>query len=406
MNSRFISARAAVILLVVGIVSSIALLVLVAFAPDLETQTSNGTDALSRSAVGFAGLEKLIGLSGMPVEIDRGTSTSHPSLTIVTPTAATNPRDVGQYHAAGPLLIILPKWTTAPEPLRSDRVQKTGVIGRAAGLSSAMMLYFAPGNGDVTFVPGSMAMPGLPQRLNMPVEELQMINCCGDALLSITSSNRYIARRTNGVPVLVRKPGGTSPVYVLSEPDLMNNHGLADQSTAIAALAIIRALRQGDGPVLMDVTLDGLGSTPSLLRALFEPPLRGGTICALMAGLLMALHALARFGAPQAAARVFARGKKSLAENTARLVHMMGREAGMAARYARSARAIVIERLGATRDSPAEQEALLAAIERKAGLEGRYAGLAQEAAWAKNGNDLIVIASRLHAWRERISSGH
>jgi hypothetical protein len=208
----------------------------------------------------------------------------------------------------------------------------------------------------------------------------------------------------NGVPVLVRVRAGDKPIYILTEPDLMNNHGLADESTAQAALAIVRSLRRGASAVRMDVTLNGMTREPSLLKALVEPPFRGATICALLAAILMALHALARFGAAAAEGRFAVRGKTALANNSAALVHMMRREAGMAARYVQASRDMVLARLG--RRNAEDADAVLAVMEARADSDIHYAQLAADAARAKNADDLIRIAAMAHAWRRRIIGEH
>jgi hypothetical protein len=199
---------------------------------------------------------------------------------------------------------------------------------------------------------------------------------------------------------------GGQPIYILSEPDLMNDHGLSDEPTARAALMIIAALRAGNGPVRFDVTLNGLGRDPGLLRAIFQTPLVGATICSLLAAFLIGWHAASRFGAPVEGGRVFARGKKMLAANTADLLRMMGREGAMAARYVQSARDMALARLGVRLASAPEQDELLAIIERSNGLDIRYAELAQEADGARTGIDLQRIAAKAYAWRKGITRGH
>ena len=192
-------------------------------------------------------------------------------------------------------------------------------------------------------------------------------------------------------------------VYILSDPDLLNNRGLADPANAAAAIAIVQALRAGNGPVAMDVTLNGLGKSPSLLRAAFAPPFLGATICALLAALLMGLHAATRFGPAWTPPRIFARGKMALADNSAALVKMMGREAAMAPRYVAGARNLVLERLGARRIAPAQQQALLDALT-KTGES--YEQLLTEASGARTGGDLLTVARKTFAWQRRISGGH
>ena len=187
----------------------------------------------------------------------------------------------------------------------------------------------------------------------------------------------------------------------------MNNHGLRDEATARAALAIIETLRDGNGPVVFDVTVNGFRRSPSLLRDALEPPFLGATIAALLAALLMGVHAFSRFGTPPAPPRHFALGKQALADNTAALVRNMGREAGMARRYAQATRAIVLEALGIRRELSAEQaDALLAKIEKAAHTDAAFATLALDAEFAHNGSDLIRTARKLYEWRQGMTGEH
>ncbi len=83
---------------------------------------------------------------------------------------------------------------------------------------------------------------------------------------------RFCRWATRIFPFFVRSRGGENPVYILSEPDLLNNHGLAHESAARSAVAIVAALRKGNGPVMLDVTLNGLGRTSSPLKMLSSRP--------------------------------------------------------------------------------------------------------------------------------------
>lgn len=405
MNQGFMSNRLAGLLVLISAVSMLGLLLLFAYAPYLRSDDSSDTDVISRSAVGFAGLKELLSLSGIPGEIDRGPllrGNSHPSLVILTPTQSTPAAEVTEFEYSAPTLIILPKWMTQAVPEKPDWVSKSGmlpndvVVRLVKGLVHDASLANKTGSArNVRTLLGQAAPAGVPSMALKHIEELRSIG-----------GTRTVLNAIDYGPVLglVRRAG--QPVYILSEPDLMNNQGLADADTARAALAIIAALRQGQGPVRFDVTLNGMGRDPSLLHAAFEPPLLGATACALLAALLIGLHAASRFGAPLRAVRVFARGKTMLAVNTAELLRIMGREGAMAQRYVHAARDLVLIRLGARRFSAPEQDELLAILERNNGLGIQFAELAREAGDAQGGNGLLRVAQRAYAWRKEITRGY
>lgn len=402
-QSRFMSGRLAIVLVLISGLSLLGLMLLFAYAPELRSDSSNGGDTLSRSAIGYAGLKELLALSGVPTELDRGPlarADTRPSLVILTPVPGTSARDLSIYDYRAPTLIILPKWLVQAQELREDWVTKSGNLPESmvevivGGIAPRATLVVKRGSArNIQVIPGTST--GLPAFTVPRVEELRSIAGVKSLMVAV---------HYGSVLAMTSRKG--QPVYILSDPDLMNDHGLSDPATARAALAIIARLRRGTGPVRFDVTLNGFGRDPSLLHALFQTPLLGATLCFLLAALLIGWHAVSRFGAPIAPGQVFARGKTMLAANTADLLRMMGREGAMAARYVLSARDMALARLGARRASAPEQDELLAIIERGNGLAVTYAELAHEAQSARNGADLQRIAAKAYAWRKGITRGH
>jgi hypothetical protein len=402
-DAGFISSRVAMALLVLAAISSVILLLLFAFGPELRKQESTGTDVMSVSAVGFAGLKELLGDSGIPSAINRGADGGAASLTILTPTIATTPGELRDYRIAGPVLIILPKWDAVPMPDHPQWVQKFGgnnpvpMQRMLRPLAGDVTVVRVPGTAkDLELLKGAEAPASIPGPLSLPhIEEVQSIG----GVIPLMIARRY-------GPLLAQARRKGDPVYILSEPDLMNNHGLGDDDTALTAIDIIRALRRGNGPVAFDVSLNGLGATPSLWPALFAPPFLGATLCAFLAALLIGLHAVSRFGAPLPTARVFANGKKALADNTAALIRMMRRERGMAQRYVAAARETALARLDLKRAMPEEQARLLTAFENSAGLGISFAELTREADATRNGSDLLRVARKTYAWKQGVIGGH
>ena len=380
----------------VGALSLLFYLVFSAYAPDYSGEGDTRTNALSRSAVGFAGLVSFLRLQGVPVLLSRGLDAEEyekASLVILTPGLDNTASEILAVTDLEPKLVILPKWLAAPDPLRLGWVRNVGLVPKD---TIAERLLDGDDSNTTTI---SQAVGVVPVQLRngfdgtditpAPIESLQTIS--GDDLTGYVTDqqNRNILARVEG-----------TEVYILSDPDLMNTHGLRDLETARAAAAIIRDMRLGDGPVIFDLTLSGYRRSPNPLRLAFEPPLLGATLCALLAALLMGVHAAVRFGAPLEGGRSLALGKQALADNSAALIAMVGREHRIAPRYASAIRRRVARIVGVPSDTRDEAlNELLDRLRRRNDAAQPLASLLREAKNAEDANDALRVARKLYRWR-------
>jgi hypothetical protein len=381
-------------LLLAGVFSFSAYFVLSAYAPDLKGGDDGGSHALSRSAVGFAGIVRLLQAENVPVLINRdGPTKRDPNwgLLVLTPEDSTKPSDLFDFTtASGPTLVVLPKWETEPDQLNSGWVRKAGLISPEAlkALLVGRITTTISRRAGVAPVQLMMAedrsRPPLPTG---PIDRLQTLTAEG--------MTTVVADQT-GAAVLVRT--GDSRLYILSDPDLLNTQGLHDLATASAGEGLLLAIRKGGGPVVFDVSLDGLKHSPSLLKIAFEPPFLGATVCLVGAAFLMALHAASRFGAPARATRALALGKSALADNSAGLIRMAKREPHMAGGYLELNRNAVAKALGATRLNGAELDAYVDRLGERTGA-GRFSALAEQMSAVKDRDSLTRFAQRLYQWR-------
>jgi hypothetical protein len=379
----------------VGALSLLFYLVFSAYAPDYAGEGDARTNALSRSAVGFAGLVSFLRLQGVPVLLSRGLESEEyerASLVILTPSLDNTGAEIQAVTDLEPKLIILPKWLAAPDPVQRGWVRNSGLL-RADAIAERLLrsesqssaVSQAAGAVPVTLHNGFGGTEATPA----PIESLQTIS--GDDWIGYVTdqANRLIVARLEG-----------TETYVLSDPDLMNTHGLSDLATARAAAAIIQDIRAGDGPVVFDLTLSGYRRSPNLLRLAFEPPLLGATLCALLAALLMGVHASVRFGAPLEGRRTLALGKQALADNSAALINMVGREHRIAPRYAAAIRRRVARIVGVPHDTRDEElNELLDRLRRRNDTAQPIAKLMAEARDARDASDALRVARKLHRWR-------
>lgn len=428
-SGRF-SLKTVAALILVGVFSLSALTVLSAYAPDLRTGDDGGAHPLSRSAVGFAGLVRLLGDSGQSVLLSRGPlhADSNEGLLVLTPGPQHNSAAIEAIHHDGAVLVVLPKWGTAPLRSNPSWVQAVGLYD----LQTVARPVATLGADDEDEDPGETpAADGEAQ-------------AGGGAGHQVDRAATVIHRRPGAGPLQLRRPDGASfatdlgaidrlqtisgptwiPVlvdetgaavlamdsatgtYVLADPDLLNTQGIKGPGRAVAAWRLMRLIWTGGGPVIFDLTLHGFQRPRSLVRLMLEPPMLGATLAMLAASILLAYQAFVRFGPGRREGRAIALGKRALAENSAGLVRLARREHRMAGPYAQIVRTAVARGIGAPRNL--EGEALDAFLDRlgaSMGSHDAYSALATEARNARTPSDLLRVARKLHRWRLEMTRG-
>ena len=378
----------------VGALSLLFYLLFSAYAPDYSGEGDTRANAVSRSAVGFAGLAEFLRLQGIPVLLSRGLDEEEfekTSLVILTPGPEDTVDEILAVTYLEPALIILPKWLAAPDPLQPGWVRNFGLIP-ADGLGERLLGTDMPAS-------ISQAVGVAPVQLRIGFDGTEASPAPIESLQTMSGS-MWTGSVTDqqGRTVLARLEG--SETYVLAEPDLMNTHGLKDLATARVAMTIIEAIRDGNGPVVFDLTLAGYRRSPNPLRLAFEPPMLGATLCALLAALLMGVHAAVRFGSPVVGGRSLALGKQALADNSAALIAMTGREHRIVPRYAAAIRRRVARIVGVPADTRDEElNALLDRLRRRNDTAQPIASLLTEAGRAEDASDALRVARKLYRWR-------
>lgn len=379
----------------VGVAAFFAMLVLGAYAPDLRSGKNGGAHALSNAATGFSGIVRLAAATERYPEIVRQDYMHETEdLVVLTPeAAATDLTEVLRTRATLVMLVVLPKWQTSRDPKKpgwvkvaglSPKNQPEGVLAPDFKLSvrrartAGQMLVTVPSH-----APAELSFPAPPITQTIGGEGLEPI---------ITDAN--------GRVVLGKL--GDGPLFVLADPDLLNNHGIADARRAAAALALLDWLNSTDAEaVYFDVTLNGLGNSKSPLKLAFDPPFLAVTLAILAALLLAGLQAVARFGVPLRPQRAIAFGKAALVDNSAALVRKAGREAHLGGRYA----SLIRDRMAAILRLPptmAEEKV----IERLDALksERSFSSLAEGAEAASTREGVLAAARALHLWEQEVRS--
>ncbi len=377
-------------LVLIGVVAFIGSLVVGAFGDDFKKGDDGRAHALSRSAVGYAGIVELLRASGVDVAIDRTgyTADRGEPLLILAPPARASTQALEEVVHDGRRLILLPKWAPGQHPTR------TGWVRGRDTLPPPMAVEALDEIAKGTALDQDRA--NRPRRLLRP-----------DGSLFATTGRierlRILSLGKDWTPVLVAEGGGVvlargKDSWVLSDPDLLNTQGLSDKATARAGVKLVDLVR-GDSAVIFDVSLNGLRNRRNMLEVMLQPPFLGVTLALGLAALLLAMQAVGRFGPPIEKARAIALGKRGLADNTAALIRLARREHAMVERYALWVRAEAARAVGVPHAlSDDEVEALLDRLSAQADLVP-FTQLRAEAAAAKDISAALAAARKLYSWR-------
>lgn len=379
-----------IVLVLVGVISLAGIGLLAAYEPELRSGDNGREHALSRSAIGFAAIARLLQDTGARVVLSRGplSPAAEDGLLVLTPAVMTNPRRLAEFEHVGPTLVVLPKWRAGPDPLRRGWVRSDGVLDIAdVGRPAPKGLTLARRSKTSAV---QLSRPSGAPFANLPrVEELQT--------LSGADWEPVLRDETGAIVLAMRRD---QSLYVLSDPDLLNTQGMKSLAGAQAGVKLLQLIRAEDTPVVFDLTLHGFERSLNPLRLILEPPLLGATLCLLLALALAGAHAAVRFGPTRTSGRVVALGKRALADNTAGLVRLARREHRMAMPYAELIRSETARAIGAPRGLEGDElNPVLDRLGATVGVTRPFSILAERARAARNTDDLMQVARELYRWR-------
>ncbi len=394
------SSRVILLAIFLSIMSFGAVITLLAWAPDLADRERAGATAYSRAATGYNGLVTLLENADMPVSISRSERnlTSGRHMIVLTPLPGNLPKGEELFEDAEitqPVLIILPKWNARAQ-IGNLRWQASLTLSSATRITSLLDPIDDKAYVDRLAPPASVATPYGRFRPHFE-DRMQTLN--SDYLIPVISAP---------IGMLVGKVPDEN-IYILSDPDLANTFNLDNPENARLMLTIIHDLRgEAQLPLVFDTTMNGFARSDSLLKILLDVPFLGATLVLLMAAALLLWSAFTRFGAPVRDAQVFALGKEALADNSAGLIAMTGREGKLAPDYLALSRKAALRTLGITKNlSDAEINALLERIDKDNDTSENWMKLEEALSQPANSrDDLLYKARRIYRWRKEKLNGH
>jgi hypothetical protein len=312
---------------------------LLAFGSGDTPRNAVGPSAYSRSAIGYAGLAELLRQVAIPVTKARSgdvVSRSGKLLILAEPPLVTA-QELGRYDFgdAERVLVILPKWrgyrssshsgwiseaTLLPIAFSDQTIEKAGATGKAARV--------------VRPERWTTDMLGVTPQLELLVQ-----------LIQDTKLTPIVAA---GNQVLVgERADRNRRIWILSDPDMVSNHGLFRGRNAEFAIRLVNALRPARGEVVFDESVHGYRAPSSNpLTLMLQFPFVIVTIQLLAASALLLWATMPRFGLPLPAPEMLAAGKQGLIRNAATLLRYSRHPEIIIASYLRSTIRSVARELG------------------------------------------------------------
>lgn len=406
-RERLFEGRTGIVLGAVIAVGLAVTLFFTVFAPDPVTgggPPPAGADTFSRSAIGYRGLVRLLEAE-LPVLVSRGYSAAKGSPERALVLFEPEPDgDLGQRFAelvaaaeknGVPLVVALPKWRgrrAADRPAWIDAIEE-----RPQADAERVLAALMHGDPAVYRVRRPASASGWRSELGGPAPELprpQLLAPVG-ALVPLIAA---------GEGVLVAKVDG-SPVWVVADPDLLNNAGLARGANAVIAHRLL-VDELGAGALIVDESLHGYPPPATLWQALLRFPLLCFSLqLAALTGLAVWAGA-GRFGRPLPPPSRLPPGQWTLVDNTARLLAVGRRPGSAAERYFH----LVVERTAAALHlppglDPEQRLRELHRLSRLRGVEPGIAALRAELNRLSAGAEprrVVAFGQAVHRWHQEI----
>lgn len=415
------STRAVLAMVLFGAVAFVALLWMIGTGTGMGSANDGGEHAEGRGLNGFAGITALLERRGYAVRRSRTEGAfAEEGLLVLTPPPFSKPDDIeeaiSRHRSSGPTLLVLPKWTAVPASETQSPDARDGWVMLAGSLSPAWgdrLPSIGALDLKVEKVPAESAgWVGFGRAGRLPDPRAVQTMSSG-RIVSIVRDARGQALAgylddgtafTDLAAAAGREPEDNEneywPVVVVSEPDLLNNYGMADGPRALAALALLHAAMGGDKlPVVFDLTLNGHARSANLLTLAFTPPFIAATLCLLLAAVVAGWRAFLRFGPATRPERAIAFGKHALVSNAAGLIRRAKRLHLLGGPYVDRARERIVHALALPREADiARTDAAIdrALLSRSADAKS-FSEAAARLARARTPHELVRAALDIHA---------
>jgi hypothetical protein len=295
------------------------------------------------------------------------------------------------------ILLILPKWFVWRNEENADWIGGAQLLREYAVRS---VLSSVAGSGEVVRVAkpsdfqNSLAIPR--PTVSTPIQLIR------------NSKLRPIVSTAEGI-LLGELKQGRRRIWVLADPDPIENHGIGKGDNLAFATAILYAmLADKPGALVFDEALHGIQHPlPSILKFLLEFPFNLVALQIVAAVALLLMASMGRFGAPEHPDRILQAGKQDLISNAANLIDHAGHHAAILRRYI----SMVLQDTGRLMRAPRQlnDHELAAWLDRTGPGRGLrsdcVAALGRVAAKSQDLVLLLTEARTIHRYRKDILNG-
>jgi hypothetical protein len=399
-------------------VSFAAALVIMAYGPELTEVRSAQADTFSSSALGHRAVVEFLEAGGIRVHVRRsreliGSYRGDP-IVVAEPRGGDENPDGGlrgllgrAAERAAPVILVLPKWRGVTDPAGDGRWVVAVSLLPSREVQEVLDDVAPHLRVFRRFDPAAAT----PLACETSWGERAAVGLVGQQLLEGTSSGERIVWCEQGTLVARVDVAATSrPLYVVSDPDLISNHGLPRGDNAVVVSRFFSEFLHARA-VVFDEVVHGYAQDRSFLAELLHYPLVVTIVHLLLVLSLVLWAGSIRFGKALPAPPRLPPGKQALMDNTAKLLTCGRRVRAGALRYFdETLRALarhyhlpreltppeLVQRLGAIageRNIEIDLSATRAAIE---GLDDRR---------RSSGPRSVELATALHAWRQEMMHG-
>lgn len=394
-------------------------LLLTAYADEIGTPSSPGTDTFSYSALGHRALVEFLESGGLPVTVQRDPSVAllgpttplvlvepypRPDFDSELPNSIAHLIDLAIGHDA-PFILVLTKRLGQPDARKPEWLRQVHLVNPS--FIDSLIARLQVWNGDpVRLLPrittmSSRCNTAWGESLEVDLADAQLLDASDDLEPLVTCGEGILAARLTG-------DGAPLDLVLLADPDLLNNQGIgrADHALLVQRLFVDHF---GSDSIVIDETVHGFVRSSGLLREMFRFPLAFAVIHGVLLIGLVLWAGLGRFGKPRSSGSALDSGRQVLIDNTAKLLNVAGHSHRSLQSYFRQTVTAVAAHYLVPSDLTGDRLLRrLDAIGRTRGvkldllrLKSRIFDL--ERSRRTHGERLVRLARAVHRWREEMT---